>query len=95
MADLVADGAPVDWDDVIARADAAGRGPLRQLQVLSKVTHRVLGARATEPTKGMDRVATLLQPILWVAAVKCSLSILGYVMGRRVFAGDAIRWRCR
>jgi hypothetical protein len=90
MTRLVADGAPVDWEEVIAHADAAVQGRLRQLRLLSTVTSRVFGARAAEPTKGMDRLAALLQPVLWCAGLKCLLAVLGYAVGRRVFTGETI-----
>jgi hypothetical protein len=87
---LVADGAPVDWDDVMARADVAAHGPLRQLRLLSAVARSVFGARATEPTEGMDRLAAWLQPVLWCAALKCVLAVVGYVAGRTALAREAI-----
>jgi len=87
---LVADGAPVDWEAVIARAETDQHGRLRQLRLLSTATLRVLGARASEPTEGMDRLAALLQPVLWCAAVKCLLALIGYAVRRRAFAGETI-----
>lgn len=90
MTRLVADGAPVDWDEVIARAEAPTRGRLHQLRLLSTVARSVFGARTVEPTRGMDRLDAMLQPVLWFAGLKCLLAVVGYVVGRKVFAGETI-----